>query len=60
MATDEEIKGEKLQYDINRKTSKISPYHQARLINMNILRGKKYSLLAHICTDAFCNKCCIL
>ena len=43
--TDDQIKDEKLQYDINREAAKISSYHQAKLINMNILQVKKYYLL---------------
>ena len=38
MTIDDEIRDEKLQYDINRESSKI-------LINMNILQVKKYYLL---------------
>ena len=38
MTIDEKIRGEKLQYDINRKGAKAS----ALLINMNFLQGKKY------------------
>ena len=36
---------EKLQYDINREAKKYLPYHQAKLISMNILQVKKYYLL---------------
>ena len=37
-----EIRDEKLQYDINRKLPKYQPYNQAKLISMNILLVKKY------------------
>ena len=37
-----EIRDEKLQYDTNRKLPKYQPYHQAKLISMNILLVKKY------------------
>ena len=36
MTIDYKIRDEKLQYDINRY------YHQVKLINMNVLRVKKY------------------
>ena len=42
---DDQIKGEKLQYDINRDVSKVSDYHQAKLISMNTLQVKKYYFL---------------
>ena len=45
MTIDDQIKDEKLQYGINRETAEISSYHQAKLINMNILQVKKYYLL---------------
>ena len=38
----DKIRDEKLQYDINRKSAKISEYHLEKLINMNILQAKKY------------------
>ena len=43
MTTDDQIKDEKIQYDINREAAKISD-HQVKLINMNILQVKKYYL----------------
>ena len=45
MTIDDQIRREKLQYDINRETTNISAYHQAKLINMNILWVRKYLLL---------------
>ena len=45
MTIDDEIKDEKLQYDVIEKLQKDLPYHQAKLINMNILQVKKYRLL---------------
>ena len=45
MTIDDQIKDEKLQYDINREFPKHQPYHQAKLMNMNILQVKKYYLL---------------
>ena len=42
MTINDQIRDEKLQYDINRKAAKISVYHQAELISMNILLVKKY------------------
>ena len=45
MTIDDQIKDEKLQHDINREFPKHQPYHQAKLMNMNILQVKKYYLL---------------
>ena len=45
MTIDDQIKDEKLQYDINGETAEISSYHQAKLIKMNILQVKRYYLL---------------
>ena len=45
MTTDDKIREEKLQYDINREAAKISPLLSRKLINMNILQVKKYYLL---------------
>ena len=42
MRIDDKIKDEKLQYDINRETAKYQRYHLEKLINMNILKVKKY------------------
>ena len=42
MTIEDQIKNEKLQYDINREAAKISAYHQVNLINMNTLLVKKY------------------
>ena len=36
MTINDQIRDEKLQYDINREAAKISPYHQAKLISMNM------------------------
>ena len=47
MAINDQIRDEKLQYDINmiklmQKPLKYQLYHQAKLISMNILLIKKY------------------
>ena len=42
MAINDQIKDEKLQYDINREEAKISVYHQENFINMSILLVKIY------------------
>ena len=44
MATDK-IRDEKLKYDINRQAAKYQHYHSEKLINMNILKLKKYHVL---------------
>ena len=45
MKTDDKIRDEKLQYDINREAAKILALSSEKLINMNILQVKKYYLL---------------
>ena len=54
MTSDDQIKDEKIQYDINREVLslkslslalKYQPDHQAKLINMNILQVEKYCIL---------------
>ena len=45
MTNDDQIKDEKLQYNINREAAKYRPYHKAKLISLNILQVKKYYLL---------------
>ena len=42
MTIEDQIKDEKLQYDINREAAKYLLYHQVNLINMNILLVQKY------------------
>ena len=42
MAIEDQIKDEKLQYDINREAAKNQLYHQEKLINMSILLVKRY------------------
>ena len=42
MAIEDQIRDEKLQYDINRELQKYQLYHHAILTNMNILLVKKY------------------
>ena len=42
MTIEDQIKDEKLQYDINREAAKFLLYHQVKLINMNTLLVKKY------------------
>ena len=39
--TDDKIRDEKLQYNINREKEKYQHYHLEELINMNILPVKK-------------------
>ena len=45
MTVEEQIRDEKMQYDINREAAKYQIYHQAKLMSMNILLAKKYYLL---------------
>ena len=45
MTTDDKIRDEKLQYDINREATKNQLYYLEKLINMNILQVKIYYLL---------------
>ena len=50
MTIEDQIRDEKLQYDINRealKMQKYQLYHQVKLISTNILLVKKYCLLLH-------------
>ena len=42
MNIDDQIKDEKLQYDINREAAKYQLYFQANLMNMNTLLVTKY------------------
>ena len=42
MTINDQIRDEKLQYDINRKAAGYQLYHQAKLISMNILLVKIY------------------
>ena len=42
MTLEDQIRDEKLQYDINREAAKISVYHQAKLMSMNILPLTRY------------------
>ena len=42
MTSDDKIKDEKLQYDINREAAKISALSSEKQINMNILQVKIY------------------
>ena len=44
MIIEDQIRDEKLQYDINRDAKKYKLYHQSKLINMNILLVKRYHL----------------
>ena len=45
MTIEDQIRDEKLQYDINRAAAKISALSSGNLISMNILLVKKYYLL---------------
>ena len=42
MTIDDQIRDEKLQYDVNRTYLR---YHQVKLLSMNVLQVKKYFLL---------------
>ena len=42
MTIEDQIRDEKLQYDINRQAEKYQFYYQVKLISMNILLVKKY------------------
>ena len=42
MAINDQIRDEKLQYNIKREAAKYQLYHPANLLNMNILLVKKY------------------
>ena len=42
MNIENQIRDEKLQYDINKKAEKISVLTSVKLINMNTLLGMKY------------------
>ena len=53
MTLEDQIRDEKLQYDINREAAKISAYHQAKLISMNILLVKRY---CHLISSKELNK----
>ena len=45
MTIDDKIIDKKLQYDINRETTKISALSFEKLVNINIIQVKKYCLL---------------
>ena len=45
MSIDDEIKYERLQYNINREAAKYQHYRLQKLVNMNMLQAKKYYLL---------------
>ena len=42
MTIDDQIRDEKLQYDINRETATISALSSNKIVSMNILMEKKY------------------
>ena len=42
MTINDQIRDEKIKYDINREAAKIWPYHQVNFVNMNILLVKIY------------------
>ena len=46
MTTDDKIRDEKLQYDINGEVATYQHYHLEKLINKNILLEKKFCLLS--------------
>ena len=45
MITDDKIRDQKLENDINIEEQKYQHYHPGKLINMNILQVKKYYIL---------------
>ena len=45
MTTDDKIRDEKLEYDINREAAKISAISSGKIDKMNILQVKKYYIL---------------
>ena len=45
MTIEDQIRAEKIQYDINREAAKISVLSSGKLISMNILLVKKYCFL---------------
>ena len=45
MTTDDKIRGEKLEYDVNREAADISIIIRKKMINMNLLQVRKYYLL---------------
>ena len=48
MTTDDKIKDENLQYDINREAAKTSALSSGKLINMNILQVEKHYHLIEV------------
>ena len=42
MTLEDQVRDEKLQYDIKERLQKYQLYHQVKLISMNILLVKKY------------------
>ena len=42
MTIEDQIKDEKVQYDINERPQKIQLYHRVKLISTNILPVKRY------------------
>ena len=47
MTMEDQIRDEKLKYDINREAVKYQLYHQVKLISMNILLVKIYCHLTN-------------
>ena len=48
MATDDKIRYEKLQYNINREKAKYHHHYQIILVDINTLQVKKYFLLIEV------------
>ena len=48
MKIDDKIRNEKLQYNISREAEKDQYYCQVKLINMSILKAKKYCHLIKV------------
>ena len=48
MTTDDKIRDEKVQYNINREEEKYQHYHLLKLIKMSFLQVKKYCHLIKV------------
>ena len=57
MTTDDKIRDEKLEYDINREAAKISAISSGKIDKMNILQVKKYYILIN---EGWSNKLSLL
>ena len=57
MTTDDKIRDEKLEYDINREAAKVSAISSGKIDKMNILQVKKYYILIN---EGWSNKLSLL